>query len=318
MALHIFTEGLVLNKINEIGGEAIPKRNLDKVSEIKRPMGDYSCQSLNKKTMTMLYKFLIPLIKAYSQIMPTSKALEMQTLFLIMNRIGTDKNLILMMVKNLIPKSFVNDFIIGEIIQNNTKETVKNILETIDLTEEFSAINKMRDSAHATNISQEKGHKYFDFEYVTNLIHRLIKIYEVFGRAASSLLNSDIEISFVNQDYIDVYDYFEKNLHQTKVIFSGKNLYHLPGNIIKLRNLNHLNLDDNVLQILPPSLGDLPKLQFLYLQNNKLSFLPESLGKVSDMLVLQCFNNPDLKISSYLIQKHRCCLVDENNKFIYI
>ena len=59
----------------------------------------------------------------------------------------------------------------------------------------------------------------------------------------------------------------------------------LPPEIGELENLQELYIQGNMLETLPETFGNLKNLQNLYLGNNELMMLPESFGKLSKLKI---------------------------------
>jgi Leucine-rich repeat (LRR) protein/class 3 adenylate cyclase len=76
--------------------------------------------------------------------------------------------------------------------------------------------------------------------------------------------------------------FFEKGNNQIKTI---------PASINKLKNLQKLHLDDNLLETLPETIGDLKYLEYLSANHNKLKTLPASIGKLQKLKILVLYEN---------------------------
>lgn len=63
----------------------------------------------------------------------------------------------------------------------------------------------------------------------------------------------------------------------------GKNLYTIPDEIIKLKNLVFLDLANNQLMQLPLNIGNLKNLVFLSVASNNITHFPESIIKLTNL-----------------------------------
>ncbi|MEH2179068.1 COR domain-containing protein [Nostoc sp.] len=77
----------------------------------------------------------------------------------------------------------------------------------------------------------------------------------------------------------------------TKLDLSGKGLTTLPLEIVKLTNLQTLNLYNNQLSSLPAEIGQLTNLQTLNLVGNQLSSLPPEFGQLTNLQTLYLNSN---------------------------
>lgn len=106
---------------------------------------------------------------------------------------------------------------------------------------------------------------------------------------------------YVRNGELNLKEYFIENLNKVKGLFDLKDLQKLdlsnnllkeiPESINKLRNLAFLSLSDNQLKKIPDSIGDLKKLKILDLSSNDIDQLPFSLGTISSLRILNLERN---------------------------
>lgn len=78
----------------------------------------------------------------------------------------------------------------------------------------------------------------------------------------------------------------------TTVVRSGQNLTKMPSDILRMENLQQLDLSNNNLTgALPAEIRHLQNLQVLNISNNKMTGLPAELGQLSKLRVLNVSNN---------------------------
>lgn len=65
----------------------------------------------------------------------------------------------------------------------------------------------------------------------------------------------------------------------------------LPPSIKQLTKLERLDLGDNEIEVLPSHLGSLPSLQELWLDHNQLQRLPPEIGLLSNLICLDVSEN---------------------------
>jgi Leucine-rich repeat (LRR) protein len=71
---------------------------------------------------------------------------------------------------------------------------------------------------------------------------------------------------------------------------SRTGLLRLPPNIGKLKNLKHLNVNQNEIEMLPYSFGELENLEMADLWSNNLDYFPESLINLKKLKVMDLRN----------------------------
>jgi Leucine-rich repeat (LRR) protein len=71
---------------------------------------------------------------------------------------------------------------------------------------------------------------------------------------------------------------------------SRTGLESLPRNIGMLKNLRHLNVNQNELTVLPWSFGELENLEVADLWSNNLDYFPESMAKLRNLRMMDLRN----------------------------
>lgn len=77
----------------------------------------------------------------------------------------------------------------------------------------------------------------------------------------------------------------------TEVDLIGLNLPEFPMEIFKLKNLQHLYLQDNKIIVIPKEIGSLTKLQTLNLENNEIIGIPDEIGMLTNLEYLNFSQN---------------------------
>lgn len=92
-----------------------------------------------------------------------------------------------------------------------------------------------------------------------------------------------------------VYDNLEEALKHPNSVYRlslrGKKLKTFPMDIIKLINLQELDLSKNKLDSIPNEIGELKNLQVLDVSSNNLEYLPDSIGKLKNLRKLAAGRN---------------------------
>jgi len=89
------------------------------------------------------------------------------------------------------------------------------------------------------------------------------------------------------------------NLFDTTVLrLSGHNLFRLPLNLDKLKNLQILNLSSNDFSKFPIELCNLPNLKYVLLNNNQISEIPSCISKLKQLESLDLRNN-NIPVNDY-------------------
>lgn len=76
-----------------------------------------------------------------------------------------------------------------------------------------------------------------------------------------------------------------------KLSLEGKKLDTLPPDIVKLKNLQMLNVNRNKLTTLPSEIGKLTNLQFISAYRNKLNYLPADMANLKNIETLYLGRN---------------------------
>ena len=81
-----------------------------------------------------------------------------------------------------------------------------------------------------------------------------------------------------------------------------------------MTNLEHLNLEDNVLREVPESIGYMTRLKMLQLGYNRLKCLPETMGGCHSLEYLDLKQNQVKKLPEYIckLEKLKVILADNN------
>src|ERR1017187_5561207 len=92
-----------------------------------------------------------------------------------------------------------------------------------------------------------------------------------------------------------VFDNLNEALQHPNVVYKlslkGKKLKVFPMEILKLKNLQELDLSKNKLDSLPEQIGTLKNLQVLDVSGNKLEYLPDSIGELKNLKKLVASKN---------------------------
>jgi len=92
-----------------------------------------------------------------------------------------------------------------------------------------------------------------------------------------------------------VYDNLNEALQHTNSVYrlslKGKKLKTFPMEILKLKNLQELDISKNKLDSLPEQIGVLTNLQVLDVSGNKLEYLPDSIGELKNLKKLVASKN---------------------------
>jgi Leucine-rich repeat (LRR) protein len=92
-----------------------------------------------------------------------------------------------------------------------------------------------------------------------------------------------------------VYDDLKEAVQHPNIVYrlslKGKKLKSFPLEILKLKNLQELDLSKNKLDSLPEQIGTLTNLQVLDVSGNKLEYLPDSIGELKNLKKLVASKN---------------------------
>ena len=99
---------------------------------------------------------------------------------------------------------------------------------------------------------------------------------------------------------VPVYDNLEEALKNPGSVYRlslrGKKLKAVPLEILKLKNLQELDLSKNKLDSLPNEIGRLKNLEVLDVSSNKLEYFPDSIGKLKNLKKIAAGKNELLAI----------------------
>ena len=76
-----------------------------------------------------------------------------------------------------------------------------------------------------------------------------------------------------------------------KLELKRKKLKTFPKEILKMTNLQYLDLSKNGISELPPEIAELKNLQVLILSKNKLTSFPTQIGELENLMILNCNQN---------------------------
>jgi Leucine-rich repeat (LRR) protein len=118
-------------------------------------------------------------------------------------------------------------------------------------------------------------------EYIKKYFLVLFLYFIVWGSAAQKLFSKQ------ELDTCHIFSTFEEALKKPEIVYvldlSGSSLDKIPADIIKLKNLQRLNLENNQITELPAGIFQLKNLQELNLEENKLQSLPNLIENLKNL-----------------------------------
>lgn len=175
--------------------------------------------------------------------------------------------------------------------------------------------NSMIDSINCLKLGTKNKAYIFDFaqkmlmEIDTNFYSKKVATISIFENKIylvdtnqESIANKEIIDIYDEKTYIDIFDALN-NSDKVKICnFSAQNLYFLPKNFDKLKNIEILIFDNNLFLEIPMSVNKIKKLRVISFANNKLEKLPDVFGSYATLEDINFSGNSIKHIPVWIIR----------------
>ena len=158
------------------------------------------------------------------------------------------------------------------------------------------------------------GEKNYKFNYVIGTISDLGEVDYKYRDSIGDLiceklkdkdLKNNLKVGYENGNYLE----------QKEILINYENLTKLPNGLLKLKNLEYLNIHSNKLKEFPKSILEFPKLKKLTIGYNEIKTIPEWIGGIKSLESLAVNGNELTSIldTLFYLPKLNYLLIREND-----